>query len=157
MIYLFLVVVAIVLIAVLIPKKAVIILSAAATVIIVIASLISWNDYQERERTEKLGIEFDIDRAAEVCDPKAPVKFQFINATGETVYRVFFRYTIYRKGYSTPVSKSYGNEVTVDKILEPEDTYSGCFAYPEFIQPVPMEELEFRVELKRVWFRPPIH
>lgn len=155
MIYLLLVVIVIILVFYLLPNKAAFILSGACVVVVLLAAFVFWKDLQEQEQIAKVQIDLALNRQA--CPASAPLQFTITNHSTETVYRVYFRYTVYRVGYSTPVSKSYGNEVTANKILETNEQEQGCISLKDVEPGIPDNELVFKSEYKRVWFDEPIH
>ncbi len=137
-----------------IPKKAAIGFGIGGVIVLLVVGLIYWNDQQEQQLLDSVPVEMAYD--PDTCNEQAPLFYRITNQSGERVYRVYFRYTAYRQGYSNPVSKSYSNDVTENKIIESGATHIQCIPLPEFNQPVPLNELEFRVEYKRVWQNSPV-
>ncbi|MCG8673537.1 MAG: hypothetical protein MI867_29385 [Pseudomonadales bacterium] len=155
MVYIILFVVALAVIIILVPRKAAIGLGGAAVLVATIIGLIYMTDSAEQRTKDSVGVSLVVD--SDICQPPKILKYQVENLSEETVYRVYFRYTVYRIGYSSPVSKSYGNEVTEDKILAPGATQHGCISLPHLNKEISHSELEFRIDHKRVWLEPPIH
>lgn len=155
MVYLLVALILIGLIVVYLPKKAAYILTALLVVVLAVALLVYWKDEQEQDKFAKVAVSMVLD--AEQCEPEQPLGYQIHNGTKETLYRVAFNFAIYRQGYSVAVARPYAREVKTDKIMAPGDNFTGCTRMPALKQPIPAEELLFRIERKRVWLRPPIH
>lgn len=137
-----------------VPKRAALILTVVAAMITLFGTWVFWMDMREQERFNQVSAGLMLDRSE--CPKEAPLRYQLENNSQHKLYRVFFRYSIYRKGYSTAVSRSYRNEVTADKILEAGASFTKCIALPEIPEEIPDDELEFRIDHKRVWFEPPV-
>lgn len=136
------------------PKKAAIGLCVASAFVLLIGGMIYWNDYNEQKMLDSVVISMSPN--LESCPADTSLQYKISNQTGEKLYRVYFRFSAYRKGYSSPVSKSYSNDVTENKIMESGESYSACIPLPDLSKPVPLEELEFRIEHKRVWDNSPM-
>lgn len=155
MIYLLLAVIVIAILLIWAPKNAGFVLIGAAVLVLSIGGLVYWGDYKEKTEIEKVEVSLSLDEAA--CPGDSSLSYRISNNADDNVYRVYFRYTVYRKGYSSPVSKSYGNEVTEDKIIEPNSSFSNCIVPPSLDPNVPSNELEFVIDHQRVWSNQPIH
>lgn len=154
MVYLVLVIVIVAVLFFFVPKRAAVILSVLAGLILMLALGVFWFDVQEQKKFSKVSVGLDLNETD--CPADKPLQYRLTNQTEDTVYRVHFRYSVYREGFSTPISRSYANEVTADRIIEPSSSYAGCIALPTLDEDVPQKELRFTIEHKRVWFNNPV-
>lgn len=154
MVYVLLAVLILAVLAVVMPKRAVWVLLALAVVIGALAAIATWLDNTEQQKMEQVTVSLSYD--VDTCPAETPLAYTLKNIGSETVYRTRGRYTVYREGYSTPLSKSYTNEFQVDRILEPQASTSGCIEIPTLSRAeVPPAELRFKLESQRLWFEEP--
>lgn len=154
MVYLVLVIAVIGVLFFFVPKRAAIILSGFAAIIIAIALGIYWHDLKQKQAYDQVSVALAINESA--CPEEKILQYTVNNQAGDTTYRVHFYFNIYREGYSTAISRSYRNEVTINKIIEPGSTYNGCTELPEVDEEIPRSELRFELHRKRVWFEQPV-
>lgn len=154
MVYLLLALAVLVVLFYFVPKRAALILSGFTAIIIAIALGIYWHDLQEKQLFEQVDV--TLSATSEHCTQEKALETLIVNGSEQDVYRVHFYFTVYREGYSTAISRSYRNEIQVDKIVKSGSRYSLCSELPEFDNDIPREELRFELERKRVWFEPPV-
>lgn len=137
-----------------VPKRAAIILGAFTAVIIAVALVVYWQDRNEKRQFDLVSVTLAVNKTH--CSDGETLHYVVSHGAEKTAYRIHFYYTIYRTGYSTAVSRSYRNEVTINRIIEPGTQLDGCVAMPEIDEAIPDTELRFELERKRVWFEPPV-
>ncbi|MDX1693780.1 MAG: hypothetical protein R3208_08435 [Ketobacteraceae bacterium] len=154
MVYLILVLAVLVVLFYFVPKRAAIILSVFAGIIAAVALGIYWQDLQEKKRFDQIEVNLSIE--PDSCPDDKLLNTHIKNTSEQEIYRVHFYFNVYREGFSTAISRSYRNEVTVNKIIAPGNDYSTCTDLPEIDETIPRDELRFELERKRVWFEPPV-
>lgn len=154
MVYLVLVIAVLAVLFYFVPKRAAIILSVFAVIIFAIAMGIYWHDLKQKQAYDKVAVTLAINKAD--CPQNKPLGYSVNNQAEDTTYRIHFYYNVYREGYSTAISRSYRNEVTIDKIIPPGESHQGCVGMPEVDSEIPESELRFELDRKRVWFEPPV-
>lgn len=156
MVYLFVACLVMVVLFFLMPKRAAWVLLGLTVILALLAGIAYWMDEEHQAEIDAITIELGMDQ--ESCTVDKPLRYRIHNQGQKTVYRVLGRFSVYRQGYSTPLSKSYRNEFEVDKILEPSATFSGCIELPALglsKQAIPPAELNFIIESQNVWFDEP--
>lgn len=154
MVYILLALAVLVILFYFVPKRAAFILAGFTSIIVAIALGIYWHDQQEKQLYDQVDV--ILSATSEQCTGEQGLETLIVNGSDEDVYRVHFYYTIYREGYSTAISRSYRNEIQVDKILGPGGRHTLCTALPDIDEQIPRAELRFELERKRVWFEPPV-
>ena len=136
------------------PKKAAIGLCIASALVLILGGFVYLHGHSEQKLLDSVPITMSTNH--QECPQDRTLQYSISNQSGKTLYRVYFRYSVYRKGYSSPVSKSYSNDVTENKIMENGESYAACIPFPDLSKPTPLGELEFRIEQKRVWDNSPM-
>ena len=137
-----------------VPKRAAIILGVFTAAIITLALIIYWQDQNETRQFDLVDVVLAVDE--NLCPAEESLQYRVNNHAEDTVYRVHFYYVVYREGYSTAVSRSYRNEITINRIIEPGGVHEGCVASADIDETIPGGELRFELDRKRVWFEPPV-
>lgn len=154
MIYVFALLFLVAILAYFLPHRAVWILLGAVIIVAGLAGLAYWLDAREQASIRQISVTLGMGQ--EECADPTPLGYRIHNQSDRTVYRTQARYSVYQEGYSTPLSKSYRNELRADNILQPGEQTFGCIPLPTLSRKrVPIKQLRFELNDQQVWFDEP--
>ena len=133
------------------PKALFIIIGS---VLVLGAGIFAWTRHQDNERAQ---IQAQVLYAPAACPAGKPMSVTFTNNAREVLERITFSINARMPGYSSTVTPYTYKQYASDKILQPGETFSACYAEPVMAKKsngvsLEPEKLEWSATVDNVYF-----